>query len=65
MKSIDIKKDIHLLIDKIENENLLEHFMPYCFKALKKRKMFYGINYQKSSRNKYYFHLMKALMSQI
>lgn len=26
MKAIDIKKDIHLLIDTIENENLLKRF---------------------------------------
>jgi hypothetical protein len=38
MKSIDLKKDIHLLIDKIENENLLEHFYALLLQSIEKKK---------------------------
>lgn len=38
MKSIDLKKDIHLLIDKIENESLLEHFYALLLQSIEKKK---------------------------
>ncbi|MFN5418347.1 MAG: hypothetical protein ACK5B9_14915 [Flavobacteriia bacterium] len=38
MKAIDIKKDIHLLIDTIENENLLKIFYDLLVQNISKKK---------------------------
>ncbi len=38
MKAIDIKKDIHLLIDTIENENLLNNFHDLLLESFSKEK---------------------------
>lgn len=37
MKAIDIKKDIHLLIDQIENENLLQNFYTLLKESVSKK----------------------------
>ena len=38
MKAIDIKKDIHLLIDTIDNENLLKKFHDLLLQSFSKKK---------------------------
>jgi hypothetical protein len=65
MKAIDIRKDIHLLIDSIENENLLKNFYDLLSHSIAKKKTAYGINYRKVKRKNCFYHLKKVLWKPI